>query len=150
MSKGVAPKPGRKLGHSPQAGRVTAPGDGLMKAWKIPAHPSGKWSPKALDWWAQAISSPSSALWTESDRPQLERTVFMVDEWWRAMAERPDSAMRYADVVRRAEETLYLTPKTRASAGVSVEQRHDGPATAGNARSRLSLLRGAPDAVAAD
>lgn len=150
VTRGVAPKPGRKLGHSPQAGRVTAPGDGEPKAWAIPKHPSGKWSRQALDWWAQAIASPSASLWTESDRPQLERAVWMVDEWWRAVVDKPDSAMRYADHVRRAEEALYLTPKTRASAGVVVDQRPTGPATAGNARSRLSLLRGPADAVATD
>lgn len=145
VARGAAPKPGIKLGHSPQAGRVTAPGDGETKSWTIPQHPDGAWSPQALEWWRLALASPSSALWTESDRPKLERAVWMIDRWWSLTITNPAEAMRMADQVRRAEEELYLSPKARASAGIVVDKKQT-PATSGNARSRLVALRGG-DAV---
>ena len=136
-----------KLGHSPSTGRVTAPGDGERKTWALPAHPDDAWTPQAVDWWAEALASPSSTLWTPSDRVKLERAVWMVDRWWRLTVDNPAEAMRMADQLRRAEEELYLSPKARASAGIVVEPPARPGATEGNARSRLRALQGGGDAV---
>ena len=149
--RGPAPKPGIKLGRPTSAGapRVTAPGDGQAKAWSLPEHPDGGWSVKAAEWWRLALESPSAALWTESDRPKLERAVWMVDQWWRMTVSSPTEAMRMADNLRRAEEELYLSPKARASAGIVVDPAARQPSTSGNAQQRLRALRGDGDAVAA-
>lgn len=116
----------------------------------MPVHPTGlKWRREAVAWWDDAIASPSSALWVDSDRELLEQLVWMVDRWWRLTRSNPSEAMRMADNVRRAAETLYLTPKARAAAGVVVEQRRPAAPAEGNARARLHALpsRGGPGAV---
>lgn len=140
MAKGPAPKTGVKLGHT--ANRVVAPGDGEPKSWELPQHPTDEWCKEAREWWRLAVESPSALLWTESDRPKLERTAWMVDRWWLLTITNPSEAMRMADNVRRAEEDLYLSPKARAAAGVSPEKRRSVDSTSGNARARLTALRG--------
>ncbi len=150
--RGPAPKLGPKLGHRAGDRKVTAPGDGTVKTWPLPPHPSpdGVWGDRAVDWWRLAVASPSAAAWTESDRAKLERLVWMVDKWWEMTVSSPTEAMRMADQVRRAEEELYLSPKARAQAGIVVDQaaRDRHPSSGGGSRARLRAV--ASDAVVED
>jgi hypothetical protein len=118
--KGPAPKLGDRLGHvAKDRSGPNTPGDGLAKSWAPPAPPEGGWSGGALAWWVAAVGSlAAEQAWLEEDRPKLERLMWMVDRWWRLTVDNPAEAMRMADVVRRAEVELYLSPAERARAGL--------------------------------
>ena len=122
---GRAPKLGPKLGHSPAKGRVTAPGDGSTKSdWPLPAPiDDAGWSDETVEWWAAAVASPSASAWTEFEFTKMRKLVVMTEHWWRLARRNPTEAFRSLDVLRRAEEELYLSPKARALAGIVVDQR---------------------------
>lgn len=144
MAQGRKPKLGQTLGHRPDR---ADPGDGSPKSWPVPDPPEDGWTDGAVRWWSAAMgSAAAAAAWADEDRPKLERLMWMVDRWWRLTIDNPAEAMRMADVLRRAEVELYLSPAERARAGLTAAAAADQPAAPVVSSSR-ARLRSVDDAV---
>lgn len=139
--RGPTPKLGAKLGHT-KAQPAVAPGDGLVKNWPVPAAPSDEgWTVEAVEWWEQAVASPSSTTWTAFEHTKLHRLLVMVDHWWRLAARGSGEAGRLHDIIRRAEEELYLSPRGRAQAGIAPPvPGRAGRVAQGGSRARLRTV----------
>lgn len=136
-SRGPAPKLGEKLGHRTQAElAMTHPGDGIPKAWALPP---GKWLPQSVLWWEAVIhSTVAEVAWRDEDRPLIERTLWLVDQWWRMTERAPAEAVRAHGSIMQAEKALYLGPAERARAGINTPPPDVKP-TASGASSRARL-----------